>query len=328
MTITVASLGSVGDTAARSTYTCAISRAPAANTLVLVGVLGTAAAGTPVQPSSVSGAGLVFSLVTSSVTYNPTTPGSQLANISLWRSMGGSPSGSLISALFGVTGTGCAMLVTEVSGVSTSGTSGANAVGQSFTTSSDNTNAATVFGSSATTAGSAWFSLIGLDKSNTNNVAADNNWVSIESCAYSTPASAIWSSWTDKSGPTSVHWSMGVNSQNGGAFLVELVPDGSWVVSATTRASTLGRRFRVPDPPPGIADPLVASWMQQVARQLNSEGFISLFSGSNPNTSGFTGIPGNMLVNIGSASTNTRLWIMGGSVASVSTLSWHPLRIA
>src|SRR5690348_3326055 len=98
MTFTVTSLGSVGDTNARSTHTCALSRAPAPNTLVLVEVVVTDAAGTPVQPSSVSGAGLVFSMVGSSLTFNPTTVGSQLANLSLWRSMGTNPSSSMISA--------------------------------------------------------------------------------------------------------------------------------------------------------------------------------------------------------------------------------------
>ncbi|HEY6007223.1 MAG TPA: hypothetical protein VIU40_02800, partial [Geobacteraceae bacterium] len=62
--------------------------------------------------------------------------------------------------------------------------------------------------------------------------------------------------------------------------------------------------------------------------QLNQEGYISLFSGTDPNTSGFTGIPGSMAINIGSASTWTRLWIQAGSVASVSTTSWHPVRMA
>lgn len=63
-------------------------------------------------------------------------------------------------------------------------------------------------------------------------------------------------------------------------------------------------------------------------RQLTNELPISVFSAENPNTSGFTGIPGNLAVNIGSASTWTRLWIMGGSVASLETNTWQMVRTA
>ena len=63
-------------------------------------------------------------------------------------------------------------------------------------------------------------------------------------------------------------------------------------------------------------------------RQLTSEIPVSIFSGANPNTSGFTGVPGNLLVNIGSASTATRLWIMEGSAPSVETNTWRMIRIA
>lgn len=63
-------------------------------------------------------------------------------------------------------------------------------------------------------------------------------------------------------------------------------------------------------------------------RQLTSEIPISAFSAANPNTSGFTGIPGNLAVNIGSASTSSRLWIMEGSVASIDTNSWRIVRVA
>jgi hypothetical protein len=63
-------------------------------------------------------------------------------------------------------------------------------------------------------------------------------------------------------------------------------------------------------------------------RQLTSEIPISAFSAANPNTSGFTGIPGNLAVNIGSASTSSRLWILEGSVASADTNAWRIVRIA
>lgn len=63
-------------------------------------------------------------------------------------------------------------------------------------------------------------------------------------------------------------------------------------------------------------------------RQLTSEIPISAFSAANPNTSGLTGIPGNLAVNIGSASTSSRLWILEGSVASTDTDGWRIVRIA
>lgn len=84
---------------------------------------------------------------------------------------------------------------------------------------------------------------------------------------------------------------------------------------------------RIPQPPSGVTGP-VGEWMRQVARQLNSEGYISVFSGTNPNTSGVTGLPGNLLINIGSASSNSRLFVMGGSTRSSDTNNWFTIRIA
>lgn len=85
--------------------------------------------------------------------------------------------------------------------------------------------------------------------------------------------------------------------------------------------------MRLPPVPSGVTGPL-ADWCRLAVKQLNGEGYISLVSAANPNTSGFTGIPGNLLVNIGSASTWTRLWVMSGSVASRSTNSWQMVRMA
>jgi hypothetical protein len=84
---------------------------------------------------------------------------------------------------------------------------------------------------------------------------------------------------------------------------------------------------RIP-PIPSTVTGDIRRWLDAVARQLNSEAYISKFSGANPNTSGFTGIPGNLLVNIGSASTSSRLWILEGSVASADTNAWRIVRIA
>jgi len=84
---------------------------------------------------------------------------------------------------------------------------------------------------------------------------------------------------------------------------------------------------RIPPVPSSATGPL-ADWCRLMARQLNQEGYISIFSGTNPNTSGITGLPGALTVNIGSASTSTRLWLMAGSVRSSDTDNWKPVRIA
>ena len=84
---------------------------------------------------------------------------------------------------------------------------------------------------------------------------------------------------------------------------------------------------RIP-PVPSTITGVMRQYLESVARQLNGEAYISTFSAANPNTSGFTGIPGNLAMNIGSASTWTRLWIMGGSTASIETNTWQMVRMA
>lgn len=89
----------------------------------------------------------------------------------------------------------------------------------------------------------------------------------------------------------------------------------------------LGRQFRLPSIPSNLTGQL-ATVLRLWERQLNSEAFISKFSAANPNTSGLTGIPGNLAMNVGSASTWTRLWVMGGSVASIDTNGWQMVRVS
>jgi hypothetical protein len=84
---------------------------------------------------------------------------------------------------------------------------------------------------------------------------------------------------------------------------------------------------RIPPVPSSITGP-IAQYLNLVARQLNAEAYISKVSAANPNTSGFTGIPGDLVVNVGSASTWTRLWVMGGSTASIDTNGWQIVRMA
>lgn len=84
---------------------------------------------------------------------------------------------------------------------------------------------------------------------------------------------------------------------------------------------------RMPPVPTNIHGP-IGDYLRLVIRQLNSEGYVSLFSGTNPNTSGVTGLPGALLVNIGSASTSSRLFILSGAARSQDTDSWRVVRVA
>lgn len=78
--------------------------------------------------------------------------------------------------------------------------------------------------------------------------------------------------------------------------------------------------------PPSEVTGALGAYLMDVWRAINNTPNASYFSAANPNTSGFTGAPGDLLVNVGSASTSSRLWMMGG--ASVSTNSWVVVRIA
>lgn len=323
MTITVTSLGTASDTNSRSDYTIPLSVTPDANSLVLVGLLAEDAVGTVVPPSSVSGAGMVFTNLLSDFSFGPFTAGLQVQDMSIWRGMAASPSGSMITAHFPGSMTGFVAIALQVSGVSTSGTSGANATNSSATTAANGVGSLMVVaGGSAASTANAWLSFHGMTTSST--ATSDGNWTDITTVGVLTPSGAISSAWTTLSTGTRVTWKSGSNTDRGGIIL-ELVADNPAV---STSAGGIGRPYRIPEVPWGIKDPKVHEWMVQVARQLNSEAFISKFSGTDPNTSGITGIPGNLVVNVGSASSNTRMWQMAGSVASIATNTWHPFRMA
>lgn len=84
---------------------------------------------------------------------------------------------------------------------------------------------------------------------------------------------------------------------------------------------------RIPQVPSSITGE-VGRYLRLVARQLNQEGKISIFSGTNPNTSGLSGLPGDLAVNIGSASTDSRLYVLSGAARSLDTNAWRVVRIA
>jgi hypothetical protein len=326
VSVSAAVLGSLADTEARSAYTCALGQAPTANNLILVGVLVSDTAGTPVEPTGVIGGGMVFSLITSSVTYNGAVA-SELHNLSAWRSMSASPVNSVITATFPNAGTGCAMLVHEVSGVSTSGTSGDRAVAKSAI-SEDNggASAITIVGPSATSTANAWLSLLGISASGSTDTPG-HDWSFLESTGYGTPATGIKSAWTTLSTGTVATW-IGPGAERRGAIMIELVADNP---PAAGVAVTYNRMERIPERIPAVPSNIqgpIRDYLEVVRRQLNAEAYISKFSGTDPNTSGVSGVPGNLVVNVGSASTATRLWLKKGAAQSVSTISWVPLRVA
>jgi hypothetical protein len=57
-------------------------------------------------------------------------------------------------------------------------------------------------------------------------------------------------------------------------------------------------------------------------RQLTSEIPVSIFSGTNPNASAITGVPGNLVTNLQSSSDSFRLWGKSGSTVVSSTTGW------
>ncbi len=81
----------------------------------------------------------------------------------------------------------------------------------------------------------------------------------------------------------------------------------------------------IPTPPSDLTGPL-GEYLLVLWRTLNGMPNISAFSGTSPN-SAVTGLPGDLAVNIGSASTDSRLFVMGGSSRAPSITGWKTVRI-
>ncbi len=83
------------------------------------------------------------------------------------------------------------------------------------------------------------------------------------------------------------------------------------------------------DPPSNVTGAL-AEWLRDVATWINSMPSMSRVSfavTATPNSI-YSGTPGDFLVNVASASTNSRLWHLGGAVGSArTTLGWQLVRI-
>lgn len=224
MAIAATSIGSLGNTANSATYTCTLARAPAANALLIATVMCSDTAGTPVQPTSVRGADFVFSLITSSITFNPSTPGSQLDNVSHWRTMSPTaPSGTTVGATFANAATGCIILVTEFTGVDTSGTSGSGAIGSSANSDWDTQSSLTLMGPTAGNANNAWYAGMGLGAGAAGDTdAPDGNYTALDQANYNTPATGAHSAWTTLSTGTLVRFT-GSGTQSRAGCLIEIV---------------------------------------------------------------------------------------------------------
>ncbi len=82
-------------------------------------------------------------------------------------------------------------------------------------------------------------------------------------------------------------------------------------------------RDRLPPPPSNVTGPL-QDWMTAVVRAINNMPTMSYFSGTTPNST-VTGFAGDIAINIGSASTTTRVWVNAASTATAGRTGWVTL---
>jgi hypothetical protein len=84
-------------------------------------------------------------------------------------------------------------------------------------------------------------------------------------------------------------------------------------------------RNNVPLPPSSVTGEL-GTYLQAVSRYLNSQPTISIFTGANTPNSNLTGLAGDIAVCLQSGSTDTRMWLKGGSPTTPSKTGWTTLR--
>ena len=80
----------------------------------------------------------------------------------------------------------------------------------------------------------------------------------------------------------------------------------------------------LPAPPSSITGPL-GDYLHRIWRAFDDLPTLSYFIGTSPNST-LTGVPGDLAVNVGSASTDTRVWLKGGATRTPSTTGWVTLR--
>ena len=79
-------------------------------------------------------------------------------------------------------------------------------------------------------------------------------------------------------------------------------------------------RRRVPDPPSSITG-VMARYLGELARAINDIPVLSYFSGTTPNSL-LSGYAGDIAINLTSTSTNSRVWVLGGSPSAVTNQGW------
>ncbi len=83
---------------------------------------------------------------------------------------------------------------------------------------------------------------------------------------------------------------------------------------------------RIGNPPTVDNSPELNRWLQDVANVLNTLPRMSIFSGASPNSM-MSGLPGDIAVNIGSASTTSRIWVKGGTGVIPTYTGWAVVRV-
>ena len=79
-------------------------------------------------------------------------------------------------------------------------------------------------------------------------------------------------------------------------------------------------RRTVADPPSGLTG-VLGGYLAEIARAINDRPVLSYFSGTTPN-SVVSGYAGDITINVGSASTNTRIWLLGGTPSTITNQGW------
>ena len=77
---------------------------------------------------------------------------------------------------------------------------------------------------------------------------------------------------------------------------------------------------QIPSPPSSLTGP-TADYLHVLWRAINAMPAMSYFSGTDPNNS-VLGVAPNLAFNVGSASTNSRLWQKTGSITVPSMTGW------
>lgn len=84
--------------------------------------------------------------------------------------------------------------------------------------------------------------------------------------------------------------------------------------------------MKFPPPPPEVKGQL-REYLERMADALNALPQVSFFSGTTPNSS-LTGTTGHLAINLGSASTQSRLWVNTAQPTSTATTTgWVVVRI-